>query len=167
VTKTTFIAAGISFAAAAAAGPFGLGLGVSLYTPPEEGVSWTPLFSANAHYWVTKNWVGALSVGYARYGIDDTTYNYLPIIPRAIYHFRPGKAADPYAGVGFVYARRWWDGPEDGSKNTYGFSTLVGANFALGEHFGFGLGVEYVFPDAGDFDYHYPSFVLSFGAGSM
>lgn len=138
-----------------------------MFTPPEEGAPLTPLFAATAHYWVTKNWVAALGIGYARYHVEDTTYNYLPVIPRAIYHLWPGKTIDPYAGAGFVYARRWWSSPDDGNKNTYGFSGLVGANFSLGEHFGFGAGVEYVFPDVSDFGYNYPSFNITLGAGGL
>ena len=152
--------------AGAAAGQFGLGLGVSVFTPPEEGSSLTPLFNGSASYWFTNHVVGSMSVGYARYGIEDVTYSYMPFIPRVTYHFWPGKTADPYVGAGFVYARKWWDGPEEDSANTYGFTGLTGVNFTFGKYFGFGAGVEYVVPDAGDFDSSYPAFMISLGGGN-
>jgi hypothetical protein len=159
--------AGLAFASVASAGRFGAGLGVAFYRPTEEGASYTPLFSANAYYWVDKHWVPSVEVGYARYAIESTTYNYLPVIPRITYHFVLTKSFDPYAGLGVVYARKWWNGALEGNKNTWGFAASTGFNLAASENFGFGLGVEYVVPDAGDFDSAYPAFRLSLGAGGL
>lgn len=161
------ILVGLALASTASAGRFGAGLGVAFYRPAEEGASYTPLFLANAYYWVDKHWVPSLEVGYARYSIEDTSYNYLPVIPRVTYHFVLTKNFDPYAGVGLVYARKWWDGALDGNKNTWGFAALTGLNVAASKNFGFGLGVEFVVPDAGDFDSAYPAFRLSLGAGGL
>ncbi len=157
----------VVFAAAAAAGRFGLGLGLSFYQPAEEGSSFTPIYNANAYYWANRNVVPSLSVGYSRYTISGTTYNYLPIIPRVTYHFRTTDWFDPYTGAGVVYARRWWNGTLDGDANSWGYTGLVGANFAVSDNFGFGLGVEYVVPDAGHFDTGYPGFTISLGAGGF
>jgi hypothetical protein len=49
----------------------------------------------------------------------------------------------------------------------WGFAGLVGFNLAASKNFGIGLGVEYVVPDAGDFDSAYPSFRVSLGAGGF
>jgi len=162
-----FVLVGFALASAASAGRFGMGLGVSLYKPAEEGASYTPLFSANGYYWVDKHWVPSLEVGYSRYTIEETTYNFMPIIPRATYHFVLTKSFDPYAGLGLVYARKWWDGALEGNANTWGFSALTGFNLAASDNFGLGLGVEYVVPDAGDFDSAYPAFRFSLGAGGI
>jgi hypothetical protein len=162
-----FLLVGLALASAASAGRFGAGLGVAFYRPAEEGASYTPLFLANAYYWVDKHWVPSLEVGYARYAIEDTTYNYLPIIPRVTYHFVLTKSVDPYFGLGLVYARWWNDNPELADSNAWGFAASTGLNVAASKNFGFGLGVEFVVPDAGDFDSAYPAFRLSLGAGGL
>ncbi len=157
----------VGLASAASAGRLGLGLGVAVYKPPEEGSSYTPLFTANGYYWVNKHVVPSLEVGYSRYTVNETTYNYVPVIPRATYHFVLTKSFDPYAGLGLVYAHKWWDGKVDGLDDMWGLAGLVGFNVAASKNFGFGLGVEYVVPDAGDFDSAYPAFRLSLGAGGF
>lgn len=162
------IISGVVLASAAWAGAFGLGLGVAVFKPPEEGSSYTPLFSGNGYYWVNKHVVPSLEVGYARYTINDTTYNYMPIIPGATYHFVLTKNFDPYAGLGLVYARKWWSGALQGNDNMWGYAGSVGLNVAATENFGFGLGVDYVVPDAGDFkNSGYPAFRFSLGAGGF
>jgi hypothetical protein len=161
------VALSAGLASAASAGRFGLGLGVGLYKPPEEGASYTPLFSAHGYYWVNKHVVPSLEIGYSRYTAHETTYNYVPVVPRVTYHFVLTKYFDPYAGLGLVYARKWWNGKENGKDNMWGFAGLVGFNVAASKNFGLGLGVEYVVPDAGDFDSAYPAFRLSLGAGGF
>jgi hypothetical protein len=157
-----------ALASAAWAGRFGMGLGVAIYKPTEPGASYTPLFSANGYYWVNKHVVPSLEVGYSRYTISDTTYNYLPVIPRVTYHFVLTNYFDPYAGLGLVYARKWWDGALTGKDNMWGFAGLVGFNLAASKNFGIGLGVEYVVPDAGDIkNSAYPAFRVSLGAGGF
>jgi hypothetical protein len=157
----------LAVATAAWAGRLGIGLGVALYKPAEEGSSYTPLFSAHGYYWVNKHVVPSLEVGYSRYKISDTTYNYVPVIPRVTYHFALSKIFDPYAGLGIVYARKWWDGVLSGESDTWGFAASTGFNLAPSEKFGINLGVEYVVPDAGDFDSAYPAFKLGLGAGGF
>lgn len=157
----------IVLASAASAGPFGFGLGVTIFKPAEEGSSYTPMFTGNGYYWVNKHVVPSLEVGYARYSLNDTTYNFMPIIPRVAYHFALTKNFDPYAGLGLVYARKWWSGALDGSDNMWGYAGSVGLNVAASKNFGLGVGVEYVVPDAGDFDSGYPAFRFSLGAGGF
>lgn len=156
----------VACASAAWGGRFGLGLGLGIYKPADEGSSYTPIYNLHAYYWATKHVVPSLRVGYARYTIDDTTFNYLPVIPGVTYHFRPATSFDPYVGGGVVYARKWWTGPlEERSENTWGLATHVGMDLKAGKSFGLGLGVEYVVPDAGDFDSAYPGFLFSLGVG--
>jgi opacity protein-like surface antigen len=157
----------IALASTASAGRFGLGLGVTIFKPAEEGSSYAPMFTGHGYYWANKHVVPSLEVGYARYSIEDTTYNFMPIIPRVTYHFVLTKNVDPYAGLGLVYARKWWSGAEEGSDNMWGYAGSVGLNVAATENFGLGVGVEYVVPDAGDFDSGYPAFKLSLGAGGF
>jgi hypothetical protein len=157
----------LAFASAASAGRFGAGLGVAFYRPVEPGASYTPLFLANAYYWVSRHWVPSLEVGYSRYTVGDTTFSYLPVIPRATYHAVLTKNFDPYAGLGLVYARKWWEGEREGSKNTWGYAASAGLNVAASDKFGFGFGVDFVVPDAGDFESAYPSFRLILGAGGL
>ena len=157
----------IVLASAASAGPFGFGLGVTIFKPAEEGSSYTPMFTGNGYYWVNKHVVPSLEAGYARYSLNDTTYNFMPIIPRVTYHFVLTKNFDPYAGLGLVYARKWWNGALDGSDDMWGYAGSVGFNVAASENFGLGVGVEYVVPDAGDFDSGYPAFRFSLGAGGF
>jgi opacity protein-like surface antigen len=158
---------GIVVASTASAGRLGFGLGVAFFKPTEEGSSYTPLFLGHGYYWVNKHVVPSLEVGYSRYTINDTTYNYMPIIPRVAYHFVLTKNFDPYAGLGLVYARKWWSGALQGNDNMWGYAGLVGVNVAATENFGLGLGVEYVVPDAGNFDSGYPAFRFSLGAGGF
>lgn len=158
---------GIVLASTASAGRLGFGLGVAFFKPAEEDSSYTPMFSGNGYYWVNKHVVPSLEVGYARYSINDTTYNFMPIIPRVTYHFVLTKNFDPYAGLGLVYARKWWGGALQGNDNMWGYAGSVGLNVAATENFGLGLGVDYVVPDAGNFDSGYPAFRLSLGAGGF
>ncbi len=158
---------GIVLASTASAGRLGFGLGVAFFKPPEEGSSYTPLFLGQGYYWVNKHVVPSLEVGYARYSVNDTTYNFMPIIPRVTYHFVLTKNFDPYAGLGLVYARKWWGGALQGNDNMWGYAGSIGLNVAATENFGLGLGVEYVVPDAGNFDSGYPAFRLSLGAGGF
>lgn len=157
----------IVLASTASAGRFGFGLGVTIFKPAEEGSSYAPMFTGHGYYWANKHIVPSLEVGYARYSIEDTTYNFMPIIPRVTYHFVLTKNIDPYAGLGLVYARKWWNGAEEGSDNMWGYAGSVGLNVAATENFGLGVGVEYVVPDAGHFDSGYPAFRLSLGAGGF
>jgi outer membrane protein W len=166
-TAAILIVSGVVLASAAWAGAFGFGMGVALYKPTEAGSSYTPLFSGQGYYWVNKHVVPSLEVGYSRYTINNTTYNYMPIIPGATYHFVLTKNFDPYAGLGLVYARKWWSGALQGNDNTWGYAGSIGLNVAATENFGFGLGVDYVVPDAGNFDSGYPAFRLSLGAGGF
>jgi hypothetical protein len=154
-------------ATAAIAGRFGLGVGLGFFKPAEEGSSYTPIYNANAYYWLNRHVVPSLGVGYARYTIGDTTYSYMPIIPRVTYHFRTKDWLDPYAGAGVVYARRWSTGGVEITENTWGYTGLVGVDLSAGRYLGIGLGVEYVVPDAGNFDTAYPGFIIGFGLGSM
>ena len=162
-----FLLVCLALASTASAGRFGAGLGVAFYRPAEEGASYTPLVMAKGYYWVDKHWVPSLEVGYSRYTLEGTDYNYLPVIPRLTYHFVLTKNFDPYAGLGVVYARKWWDGALEGNANTWGFAASTGINVAASDNFGLGLGVEYVVPDAGDFDSASPAFRLSLGAGGF
>jgi outer membrane protein W len=157
----------LGLAASAWAGKFGMNLGLGLYKPGEEGSSYTPMFRLGAHYWVDKHWVPTLEVGYARYSIADTTYSYLPVIPGVTYHFVLTRSFDPYVGAGVVYARKWWSGALEGDDDSWGFAALTGFDLTLSKKFGFGLGVEYVVPDAGDFDSAYPGFRFSLAAGGL
>lgn len=158
---------GIVLASTASAGRLGLGLGVAFFKPPEEGSSYTPLFLGHGYYWANKHVVPSLEVGYARYTTNNTTYNYMPIIPRVTYHFVLTKNFDPYAGLGLVYARKWWSGALQGNDNMWGYAGSVGLNVAATENFGLGLGVDYVVPDARNLDSGYPAFRLSLGAGGF
>ncbi len=160
-------------AAAAAAGAranpgtVGFGLGVTLFEPPEAGDRITALYSARAQYWLTRHVVPSLEVGYARYGADDVTYNYLPVFLRLTYHFGSSLVFDPYAGAGLIYARKWWSGGREGTANTGGYSALGGLNFTPSDKFGIGAGIEYAVPEATNFDSGYPSFIISLGAGGF
>lgn len=157
----------IALASTASAGRVGFGLGVTIFKPAEEGSSYTPMFSGHGYYWVNKHVVPSLEAGYARYSIKDTTYNFMPVIPRVTYHFVLTKNFDPYAGLGLVYARKWWSGALEGSDNMWGYAGSVGLNVAATKNLGLGVGVEYVVPDAGDFDSGYPAFRFSLGAGGF
>ena len=159
----TTLAAGAAMAANP--GSLGLGFGVSFFTPPEADGGMTALYAAEAHYWLTRHVVPSLEVGYAHYGVDERTYNYLPVFLRTAYHFGASKVIDPYAGGGLIYARKWWSGDETGTSNTGGFSVLGGLNFIPSDKFGLGAGVEYVVPEAANFDSAYPAFTISLGAG--
>ncbi len=162
------IISGVVSASAAWAGAFGFGMGVAIYKPSEEGASYTPMFLGNGYYWVNKHVVPSLEIGYSRYSIDNTTYNFMPIIPRVTYHFVLTKNFDPYAGLGLVYARKWWGGALEGSDDMWGYAGSVGLNVAATKNFGLGLGVEYVVPDARNFkDSGYPAFRFSLGAGGF
>jgi hypothetical protein len=158
------IISGVALAPAAWAGTFGFGMGVAYYRPPEEGASYTTLYTGSAYYWINKHVVPSLEVGYSRYDVDGTKYNYIPVIPRVAYHFALTKVFDPYAGLGLVYAHKWWSGGNEGVDDMWGFTGLAGINVAATEKFVIGLGVEYVVPDAGDFDSAYPAFRVGLGA---
>jgi outer membrane protein W len=154
-------------AGAAPPGTLGFGLGLSLFTPPEEGANMTAMYSARAHYWATRHIVPSVEVGYARYGVNGADFNYLPVFLRCAYHFTPNPTFDPYVGGGLVYARKWWDFKGGGVDNMYGVSALGGLNFYPTKTFGLGAGVEFVVPDITDFDSGYPAFGISLGAGDF
>lgn len=169
--RKTIIAALLGFAAAAGAadpGSFGIGLGISLFSPPDEGANMTALYALGAHYWATRHVVPSLEVGYARYDADAGTFNYLPVHGRCAYHFGASKVFDPYLGAGLVYAHKWWedDAGEKSSQDSVGYSGLGGIVISPSKAFSFGAGVEYVVPDGGDFDSGYPAFQIILGGGN-
>jgi len=168
-TLKLILAATLWAAAAAAANPgtLGLGLGVTFFTPPEADGDVTALYSARGHYWLTRHVVPSLEVGYAHYGAGERTYNYLPVFLRGTYHFGTNKVFDPYAGMGLIYARKWWNGDATGTSNTGGYSALGGLNFAATANFVIGAGVEYAVPEATNFDSGYPAFIINLGAGGF
>jgi hypothetical protein len=167
-------------AMAAGAARFSYGVGVSLYKPPEENATWAPLINGYVTYWWAPQVNSTLAVGYSWYNADigdrtDVKFNYLPVTLYTAYHFVRNKELDPYAGVGVVYSRKWWDDGKannvgfagDGKANNVGFAGLVGVNYYPSEHFGAGVAFEYVVPDASDFDSGYPAITFNIGGVSF
>ncbi|UCE28279.1 MAG: hypothetical protein JSW52_05910 [Candidatus Coatesbacteria bacterium] len=156
-------------ATAAGAARFSYGVGVSLYRPPEDNASWAPLINGYVTYWWAPQVNSTLLVGYSWYNADignrtDVKFNYMPITLYTAYHFVRNKQLDPFAGMGVVYSRKWWDGGKD---DNVGFAGLVGVNYYPSEHFGAGVAFEYVVPDAGDFDSAYPAITFNIGGVSF
>lgn len=154
---------------AAGAARFSYGVGVSLYRPPEENATWAPLVNGYVTYWWSAQVNSTLGIGYSWYKADlgtrsDVKFSYVPVILYTAYHFIRNKELDPYAGVGVVYSRKWWDA---GNANNVGYAGLVGVNYYPSEHFGAGVAFEYVVPDGGDFDSAYPAITFNIGGVSF
>ncbi len=157
-------------ATAAGAARFTYGMGVTLYKPAEVNATWAPLVTARGTYWWSPQVNSSLIVGYSWYAADlsaketDVKFKYVPVTLYTTYHFVRNRPIDPFAGLGIMYSRKWWDGGRD---DNVGYAGTVGVNYFPGENFGVGVAAEYVVPDGGDLDSGYPAVTFNLGGVSF